>query len=376
MTLPRSGIREIFDLALQLPDVIHLEVGEPDFATPPHVVRAAADAAAQGYTKYVANAGMADLRSALVDHLRVAKHMDVEIDQVVVANGAVQGLFSTLLAMLEPGDEVLIPAPAWPNYAMMIRALHATPVEYHLTPASSFEPRADELAGLMTAKSKAIIVNSPSNPLGSIITKGPMTDLLAVAKEHGLWVIADECYESIVFDDGYVGVADLDDDGQVVSVFSFSKTYAMTGWRVGYVVGPAAVTQVVAKLQEPIISCVNTLAQRAALAALTGPQDIVGEMRAAYRSRRDQVLDVFERGGVAALRPAGGFYVWVDVSSAGMPSLDFAKRLLVDERVAVAPGTAFGASGEGAVRLSLATATDQLLEGARRIASFLADHGM
>ncbi len=319
---------------------------------------------------------MADLRAALVDKLRVVNGLNVEVEQVVLSNGAVQGLFATFLAMLEPGDEVLVPDPGWPNYAMMIQALHGVPRRYHLTPGNAFVPQVDELASLVSPRTKAILLNSPSNPLGSILPRTAITDVLELAGRHDLWVVSDECYESITFDEGYVGTASLDSDGRVISVFSFSKTYAMTGWRVGYVVGPREPIQLITKLQEPIISCVNTPAQRAALAALTGPQDIVETMRAEYHRRRDAALAILDQAGVAALKPAGGFFVWADVSQTGRSSLEFAKRLIHDQHVAVAPGTAFGPAGEGAVRISLATAPDQLVEGCQRLAAAVCASGV
>ena len=366
----RSGIREIFDLARTVPGTIHLEVGEPNFPTPGHIVEAAAEAGRSGFTKYTPNAGVAELREALVDKVRGHNGLDVSVEQIVVTNGAVEALFSTFLAILEPGDEVLLADPGWPNFKMMVEALQSVAVPYALGPTNRYAPTAQQLEALVTDKTKAIVINSPSNPLGTIIDPNQLHDIASVARERDLWLISDECYEAITFDDSFRSAAQLDPE-RIVSVFSFSKTYSMTGWRVGYVVGAAALMALITKLQEPIISCVNAPAQRAALAALTGPQDAVEEMRKEYLRRRDATLALFDREGVPALVPRGAFYIWVDISASGVSSREFSLDLIKEQGVAVAPGTAFGDEGDDAVRISLATAEDELLEGATRIAKAL-----
>lgn len=368
--LPRSGIREIFDLARTIPGSIHLEVGEPDFPTPGHIVEAAVDAGRSGFTRYTPNAGILELRERLVEKLELQNDVQVSVDQVVVTNGAVEGLFATFLAILRPGDEVLLPDPGWPNFKMMVEALHGVVVPYRLGPENSYTPAAADLEPLITDRTIAILINSPSNPLGTVIASKDVLDIVELAGSKDLWVISDECYESILFDTEFKSAAGLGPD-HVVSVFSFSKSYAMTGWRVGYVVGPSPIISVVTKLQEAIISCVNAPAQMAALAALTGPQDIVETMRASYQSRRDKTLQLFESRGIPVVRPEGAFYMWVDVSASGLDSHAFALALIKNKEVAVAPGTAFGYEGGDAVRVSLATAEDQLLEGAARIADMI-----
>jgi aspartate/methionine/tyrosine aminotransferase len=199
-----------------------------------------------------------------------------------------------------------------------------------------------------------------------------MKGLLAFARRRGLWLVSDEVYDEIVFDDAFVSAGSLADPGdRMVSVYSFSKVYAMTGWRVGYLVAPPDMAKILTGMQEPIVSCVNTPAQMAALAAVTGPQDVVREMCEAYRARREELLGVLDRGGFLSSRPSGAFYVWTDVSVAGVPSMDFAGSLIEREHVAVAPGSAFGDLGEGYVRLSLASSREDLLEGASRLVKFV-----
>lgn len=370
-TMPRSGIREVMDLAWATPDCIHLEVGEPGFATPAHIVEAVGEAARTGWTKYVPNAGIQELRVALAD--KVAKHNGFRVspEQVIVTNGGVGALFTGMLATGEPGDGVLIPEPGWPNFAMIAQLHQLRSQPYVLRAEDGFLPTVAALEAAADAGTRMLVVNSPSNPLGTIIPADRLAEILAFAADRDLWVVSDECYDAITFDDTWVSTAAVGEPDRVVTVGTFSKTYAMTGLRVGYAVVPESLSPVLAKLQEPIVACVNATAQRGALAALQGPQEPVDRMRAAYQERRDAVTALFDEAGVEYLRPSGAFYLWVSIAGRGGDSRMFALDLLRERGVAVAPGTAFGPSGEGWVRLSLATDLDLLLEGARRLAGFM-----
>ncbi len=370
--LPASGIREVMYAALRRPGTIRLEVGEPDFPTPAHIVEAAHVAALEGHTGYVASAGIPQLREALATKVRERNGYSVSAEQVIVCQGGVEGVYSSLLALTQPGDEVLLPDPAWPNFLMMAALLNLHAVTYPLTAAQNFVPTVESLEGLVTDRTRVIVLNSPSNPLGAIIDRARMTELLEFAQRHGLWILSDECYDEITFDDSFVSPASITAE-RVVSVYSFSKTYAMTGWRIGYAVAPAELAPTLVKCQEPTISCVNTPTQHAALAAVSGSQEVVEVMRGAYRERRDLALRVIEGTSLRALTPRGAFYLWVDVSSAGLPSRDLALRLLEERGVAVAPGTAFGGGGEGFVRVSLAASEENLTEGLQRLAGFVDD---
>ncbi|MGH7754807.1 MAG: pyridoxal phosphate-dependent aminotransferase [Vulcanimicrobiaceae bacterium] len=372
--LPRSGIREIMELADQIPDAIVLGAGEPNFATPEHIRRAAAAAAEAGHTKYTPNLGIPALRAVLVDKLRDRNGYAVTADRIIVTNGGVEALFTSMTAILEPGDEILLPDPGWPNTTAMAHILRATPIYFPLAAEHGFVPRIEDLEPLVTAKTRALLINSPSNPLGSVIDRSRMRELVAFAEARNLWLISDECYDEIVFDDRFVSAAAVGNPERIFSVYTFSKTYAMTGWRVGYVAVPSIAAPLVAKLQEPITSCINAPAQHAAIAAITGPQECVREMRDAYRDRRDGVATRFARGGIGVHPAAGAFYAWADISASGRSSRDFALALLRERQVAVAPGTAFGVRGEGYVRLSLATASDRLYEGVDRIVEFVQAH--
>lgn len=370
-TMPRSDIRQVMDLAWSVDGpVIGLHVGEPSFTAPDHVLKAARDAYAAGDTHYVPNAGVTELRGAVSQKLATENKLEVSPEQVIVSAGGVQALYVAFSLTIMAGDEILIPDPGWPNFAMAVQLLQATPVRYPLRPENGFRPDPAELDALVTERTRAVLVNSPSNPLGTVLPSEDVEALVGLAQRHDLWLISDECYDALTFGVEHVSPARFDRDGRVLSCFSFSKTYAMTGLRVGYLVAPEPVALNAAKLQEPLISCVNAPAQAAALAALRGPQDAVAAMRDRYHQRRDAAMAQLDAQRMSYLTPQGAFYLWVDVRDrcAGDVrtwSLDLLRR----QRVAVAPGTAFGPVGEGWVRVSLAADTDDLLEGLRRIGS-------
>jgi aspartate/methionine/tyrosine aminotransferase len=360
------------DLAWAAGDVIHLEVGEPNFPTPVHIVEAADRAARTGQTKYTPTKGVAELRRAIADKLNSRNQIDATDANVVVTAGGVQALYLSLMAVAEPGDGVLLPDPGWPNYSMMVTVLGATAQPYRLRPDEQYLPCVDDLERAASPSTRAVILNSPSNPLGSVLMASRGADILDWARQHRIWVLSDECYDEIVFDDSFVSLGALEAGEQVISCYSFSKTYAMTGWRVGYIVSRLSpLVDVLAKVQQAAVSCVNAPAQAAALAALTGPQDCVEQMRTSYLARRDAAVDVLKSAGVDVLKPAGAFYLWVDASPFTADDWSLATSLLRDVRVAVAPGSAFGSQGLGHLRLSLATETSVLLEGCRRITDYL-----
>ncbi|HEV2742879.1 MAG TPA: aminotransferase class I/II-fold pyridoxal phosphate-dependent enzyme, partial [Rubrobacter sp.] len=335
-------------------------------------VDAAHEAARKGLTRYAPNAGIPVLREALAEKIARRNGYGARPDQVVVTQGGIQALYLALRALLEPGDEVLLPEHAWPNYRMIAHLLGARVLPYPLVAEGGFLPRLEDLERLATPRTRAILVNSPSNPLGTVVPRELMEGLLAFARRRALWLVSDEVYDEVVFDGDFVSAGSLAEPGdRLVSVYSFSKVYAMTGWRVGYLVAAPDLARILTGMQEPIVSCVNTPAQMAALAAVTGPQGLVREMSDSYRARRDEVLGVLDRGGLPSSRPSGAFYVWADVSEAGVPSMDLAKSLIEREHVAVAPGSAFGELGEGYVRLSLASAREGLLEGTSRLVRFV-----
>ena len=254
---------------------------------------------------------------------------------------------------------------------MMTHLLHLDARLYPLRREERFVPVIDDLEALVTPRTRAIIVNSPSNPVGSIIGADRLAAIGDFARRHSLVVVSDEAYEQITFEPGFVSTASVTDPGRVISCFTFSKSYAMTGWRIGYLVAPPELAPITRKLQEPLISCVSAPTQMAALAALRGPQTVIEEMVTAYRRRRDAVIARLDRHSIEHAHPQGAFYAWVRIAGFTADAREFALRLLVEREVAVAPGSAFGPSGEGWIRLSLATAESQLLEGVDRLIDFM-----
>ena len=368
--MPGSGIREIVHLALTMPDVIRLEVGEPNFPTPIHIVEAAYQAANAGFTKYGPSGGLQTLRELLAGRVSRVNGYPVTAAQVNISVGGVQGILAALSALLDPGDEVLIPDPAWPNYEMAILLREAVPVHYPLYIEHGFVPQTEHIESLITPRTKLMIINSPSNPTGAVFPRETIESLVALAQRHDLYLLSDEVYDELVFEGEHVSPA-LYDAERTIGIYAFSKNYAMTGWRVGYVVANEEVSRVITKIQEPMISCVASPIQKAAEAALTGPQDCIGEMRDSYRERRDAVVELLKEEGYYVYTPAGAFYIMVDISDAGVDSRQFALNLLEQCRVAVAPGTAFGKLGDHFVRISLATEQGLLLEGLRRLCEFV-----
>ena len=365
---PHSGIREMADLARRYPDALRIEAGDPNFATPAHIVEAAAQAARDGFTKYTPSGGFASLRELAADKVRARNGIPCSADQVVVTTGGCGGLFTSLLVLVDPGDEVLVPDPGWANYPPMIHVQNGIPVGYPLDPGHGFEPDFDALESVVSSKTKAMIVNSPGNPTGAVYGRETLARLVDFAERHDIWVIADECYDEIVFEGEPASMAAVDGADRVLTVFTFSKSYAMTGWRVGYVVAPPKVAEKIAKAQEPVVGNASSISQKGAEAALLGPQDCVREMREAYHARRDAVMAQLDAAGVRYIRPRGAFYLMADVSPAG-ESLPFARRLLEEERVSVVPGSAFGPGGEGWVRISLCVEPETLTAGIARLAA-------
>ena len=363
------------ELASTVDDAIHLEVGEPDFPTPAHIVEAAAAAAESGFTGYTPNAGIFELREVLAKKVTERNEIEAEASQIVVTSGAVTGLFSALAALVDPGSEVLLGDPSWPTYGLMARILGMKAMYFPVHAAAEFIPRAEDIEPHITERTRAIVLNSPGNPTGAITPEEVVVELLELCRQYDLWMLSDEVYDEMWFDHPPVAMAPFDTEGRVVTLFSFSKTYAMTGWRVGYLTAAPDVVEHIIKAQEPITSCVNAPAQKAAVAAINGPQDCVAEMRTAYHERRDLAAALLDERGIPFVRPTGAFYLMADISGAGMTDAEFAERLVLEQRVAVVPGTAFGPASETFVRISLATATGPLLEGIDRLAGAVAEWG-
>ncbi|WP_170285686.1 pyridoxal phosphate-dependent aminotransferase [Microbacterium rhizomatis] len=363
LRLPHSGIREIVDLALTSEHpIIRLEIGEPDFATPAHITEAAFDAA-RVRVSYVQTAGIPALRSAIGERIERAYGVAAPLEQVLITHGAVQAIDAILSAVVAPGDEVLVPDPAWPNYEMQTTLIGATPVHYALRPEDGFQPDLAEIRALLTPRTRVIVLNSPNNPTGAVMRPELVAAIVALAVEHDLLVVSDEVYDEIVFEGTHANAAALAPD-HVASVFSFSKTYAMTGWRVGYALVPAWLADTVTRILELESSCVSSVTQAAALAAITGPQDAVAHMRDAYRARRDVAVGILETARIDIVRPQGAFYLMLplpDGTDSRLAALD-----LVSAGVSLAPGSAFGRATPHHLRVSLAASTESITEGLER----------
>ncbi|SMB95289.1 aspartate aminotransferase [Thermanaeromonas toyohensis ToBE] len=367
--LRRSGIREIGDLAASMQDVIHLEIGEPLFSTPPHIIEAASEAARVGFTKYTPNAGLMSVRKVIAQRLNEDYHLKLTPENIVVTVGGIGAISSAVRALIDLGDEVLIPDPGWPNYEMTVKCAGAVPRRYQLDQLKGFVPSIEDLEKVVTPKTKVLIINSPSNPLGTVFPEAVMRDLVAFARRHDLYIISDEVYEKIIFEGTHASALSFDTDGRVVAVFSFSKTYAMTGWRIGYAVAAEPVAKEIAKLQEVYVSSAASVSQKAAEAAITGPQDCVEAMRKAYHENLKIACQVLDDLGINYHMPQGAFYMWIEVNCED--SMEFAKALLMEQKVAVAPGVTFGPSGKRHVRISLASPQEAIREGLSRLGLML-----
>ena len=362
-----SGIREVVNLALVTPGCIRLEVGEPNFSTPTHIVEAAVDFARKGQVKYTATAGLLSLRERIAAKLERVNGIKAGVANINCSVGGVGGIAAAVAALVEPGDEVLVPDPAWPNYRLMLAWAHGVLVPYPCAPANQFLPHPREVERLITPKTKLLIVNSPSNPTGAVFSRKLLEDLVDVAVRHNIFFLSDECYDEVILDGEHVSPASFCTDGRVISAYTFSKTYAMTGWRVGYVVANEKLSDSITKILESNSSCIPTVCQKAAEAALDGPREPVQEMVKAYRERRDLCVGLLEEANMLISRPQGAFYIMADVGKSGLDSRDFAFDLVKTKQVAVAPGTAFGGSARKAVRISLASSPQDLSVGIGRM---------
>lgn len=372
---PASGIRKIFDLANKTPGCIRFIVGEPDFCTPGHIAQAGIDAIAQGRMRYTPNAGLPELRRLIAEKVLQRKGYAADPErEVMVTNGGMEALFLTMLALIEPGDEILMCPPLFSNYLGTAVSLGAVPVCVQCREENGFVVDPADLRAAVTSRTKAILINSPNNPTGSITGRAVLEEIAQLAEEYDLYVISDEVYQDYCYTgEPFVSFGSLPGMAKrTVLVESLSKTYAMTGWRIGYLAGPAPLVAQMIKLQEGVISSVNASAQYAAIEALSGPQDSVSEMIAVFKKRRDLlVAGVRSIPGLRCTPPGGAFYLFVNISASGLSSEEFALRLLSEVGVAVVPGSAFGPGGEGYIRISYVVSEADITEGIRRMAVFM-----
>lgn len=369
-SVPANQIREITQAAWARPDSIVLSIGEPGFPTPAHILDAARATLDRDETGYTPNAGIAPLRQAFARRAGAGIGRDIDPARVFVTAGAQQGLHLAMSVLLDAGDEILVPNPGYPTFTMTAGLLHAVPVEYPLYPDHGFQPRIEDIEALLTPRTRVLLLNSPSNPLGAVFSAELTRELVALARRHDLWIISDECYEAFTFDVPHVSPLAFDgaDGERVITSLTLSKTYGLTGMRIGALVLPAGLEAVLNTVMESIVSCVASPSQYAALAALTGPQDYVAEASAHYRANRDAAVAVLAAKGIRFLEAEGAFYLWADVSHASDGNVrEWAFRFLAEQGVAVAPGTAFGSIGEGWIRIALCGDRDELTHGLGRL---------
>ena len=365
-----SGIRIMFALADEIPDVVNLGIGQPDFDTPEFIRDAAKQALDDGFTRYPAAKGFEDLRRVIAEKLKRENNIMADpATDIYVAVGAMQVIFNTCLHLLNKGDEVIVIDPGY-DYYSQIRLFGGVPVPVRTHESNRFKVDPDDIKAAITNKTKLMIINTPSNPTGAIFEADILRAIAQLAMEHDLIVLSDEPYEHILFDGNqHVSIGSFDGMARrTISAFTLSKSYAMTGWRVGYTVAPPAVIDEMEKLMEHMVSGVTAVAQRAALAAIEAPRDCVREMVSIYDKRRLIVHEGLNAiDGIKCLKPESTFYAFPNISSFGLSSWEFAEYLVKEHKVAVVPGSIFGKAGEGYVRLSFAASIEQLKKGIARI---------
>ena len=361
-------------------DVINLSVGEPDFNTPEHIIQAGKEAMDEGFTKYTAGSGMIELRRAICEKLLVENGLTFTPDQVLVSNGEKQSLYTACQVLFDRGDEVIVFSPYWVSFPEFVRLADAEPVIVSTEPNSQFEPNFNELISKINSKTKGMIINSPSNPTGGVWSNNAINKILEISKQNNLIVISDECYEKLVFDGQYVSTEKLNNyNTEVLTCMSLSKTYAMTGWRIGYTVGNHNIIRAMSKLQGQTTSCANSIGQKAAIAALTGDQKCVENMRNKYKERRDLMIGLLkEIKGVNCAVPGGAFYAFPDFSyylgknyngEKMNDSFKLCDYILAVAKVVTVPGDGFGAPGH--IRFSYAVSKDTIRKGIDRVVKAL-----
>lgn len=353
-------------------DVCGFGAGEPDFDTPEHIKEAAIEALREGFTKYTPSSGLPELRTAISEKFAADNNVDYKPGQVIVSNGAKQSCYNAILACCEPGDEVVIPAPYWLSYPDMVRLVGAEPVIVQTKAENSYKMTAEEFENAMTPRTKMVILNSPGNPTGSVYTRAEIESIIEVALTEDIFILSDEIYEKLVYDDvEHISPASISKEAYdlTITVNGFSKAYAMTGWRLGYLGAPEEIAKVIDSLQSHSTSGPNSFAQKGAVAALKGSQQCVADMRDEFNIRREYMFErVSAIPNLSAVKPLGAFYMLVNIAKFGLSSTNFADRLLSKAEVAVVPGIAFG--DDQTIRLSYAADLETIKTGLDRIEQF------
>jgi aminotransferase len=372
--IPRSGIRDFFELVQNTTGVISLGVGEPDFATPWHIREAAIYALERGRTQYTSNLGLLKLREAISRN--VAKNFGVHYDpknQILVAVGVSEALDLALRAVLNPGDEVIYHEPCYVSYSPSVVLAHGVPVPVACKAEDGFAVTAQAIEAVITPRSKVLMLNFPTNPTGGTMTRAQLLEIAAVAQRHNLLVLTDEIYSELTFEGEHVSIASLPGMAErTIFLHGFSKAYAMTGFRIGYACGPTDLIEAMMKIHQYSMLCASIIAQEAAIEALQNGESATTEMREQYKLRRNYIVKSLNDMGLKCHLPRGSFYAFPSIESVGIPAKEFALGLLKEEKVACVPGGAFGASGEKFLRCCFATAFDQIQIAMERMARHVA----
>lgn len=371
--LKPSGIRKFFDIVATMDDVISLGIGEPDFATPEPILEAGIEALRQGETHYTSNAGIYELREAISDLLEEKYGVDYNPNnEVVVTVGVSEALYLALTAVINPGEEIIIPTPCFVSYQAEVLLAGGVPVEVPGTLDNKFQPEPGLIEAAITPKTKAIFIGFPNNPTGAVATRENLLDISRIAEKHDLLVISDEIYDSLVYGVEHVCFASLPGmKERTITMGGFSKSYAMTGWRVGYAAAPAEILEGLVRIHQYTVMSAPSISQLAALAAINHGADHVEEMRLKYDRRRQLIVSRLNEIGLETFLPEGAFYAFPKITSTGLDDEEFAQKLLEEERVAVVPGSAFGAGGSGFVRCSYATKYKKIEVALERIEKFV-----
>ena len=372
-----SGIRKFFDLAADMPHCISLGVGEPDFKTPWSVRDAGIRSLELGRTKYTANSGLKELRGEICNYLQRRFDLHYKEENILVTVGGSEAIDLTIRAVVQPGDEVIIPEPCFVCYEPITQLTGGVPVHIATRAEDQFRLTADQLRAAITPRTKLLIFPYPNNPTGAVMSAAEMEEIAAVLRETNVLVLSDEIYSELTYGlDRHVSIASLPGMAErTIVVNGFSKSYAMTGWRLGYAAGPAPLVKVMTKIHQSCIMSAPTTSQYAAITALRQCDDQIEMMRDEYNMRRRLVVKAFNDMGLTCFEPRGAFYVFPSIQISGLTSSEFCEQLLREKEVAIIPGSAFGASGEGYARISYAYSVDHLQTAMKRIREFLTEHG-
>ena len=372
--LPKSGIRDFFELVNQMDDVISLGIGEPDFVTPQNIRQAAIDSLNNGNTSYTSNLGMLSLREAVCKYVETNYGVSYcPVEETIITVGVSEALDIAMRAILNPGDEAIYCEPCFVSYGPEISMAFGEPVKVECLEKDNFALDPEKLREKITDKTKLLLLNFPCNPTGATLNIKQMTEIAKIAVEHDLFVITDEIYSELTYENRLPTIASLPGmKERTLFLHGFSKAYAMTGFRAGYACGPAEIIDAMMKIHQYAMMCAPTIAQVAAEEALKNSWDEMLEMKAEYLKRRDFIVDSLNAMGLKCFRPEGAFYVFPNITSTGMTSMEFASRLLKEYNVAVVPGTAFGQCGEGFIRCSYATSMDRISQAMTKMAQFMA----